>query len=159
MALRENLELCKPYVREPCWLGFIQPTEKPSLVEALGTPGRRPKSQHSSTIFSPSSTSIPFLTRNTARASLTPSGIGEPQAITRVHNPFSLPELNQCLSNSGRFSGDLNGFTREFQTKDLPWGPKPLATFLLTQPSVLTIETRMRRKEGTAQLKQGTMAH
>lgn len=38
MALRENLELCKPYVREPCWLGFIQPTEKPSLVEALEVP-------------------------------------------------------------------------------------------------------------------------
>ena len=101
-----------------------------------GTPDRRPKSQHSSTIFSLSSTSLPFLTRNTARASLTPSGIGEPQAITRVHNPFSLPELNQSLTNSGRFSEDPNAFTEEFQTKGLPRGPKPLATFLWTQPSV-----------------------
>ena len=35
MALRENPELCKSYVREPCRLGPIQATQKPSLVAPL----------------------------------------------------------------------------------------------------------------------------
>ena len=35
MALRENLELRKSYVREPCWLGPIQATQKPSLVASV----------------------------------------------------------------------------------------------------------------------------
>lgn len=58
MALRENLALCKSCVREPCWLGFIQPTEKPSLVAALEVPQTEDPSPKT---LLPSSASLPPL--------------------------------------------------------------------------------------------------
>ena len=62
MALRENLELCKSCVREPCQLGPIRATQKPSLVAPgrTGAPDRGPKPQYSSTIFSLSPALLPY---------------------------------------------------------------------------------------------------
>ena len=130
MALRENPELCKSYVREPCQLGPIQATQKPSLEASLEESKPQTEDPVPSTLSPASAPPPPYKPLYPFVPEVQPEllfllqeVVGGPQGITRVHTPFSLSDLNLC--HLGRFSGFPSWFTGEFQGRtlsfDLTW--------------------------------------
>ena len=90
-----------------------------------GAPDRRPKPQHSSTIFSLSPHPVSLFTLPCQKCNQSlfacplQEVVGGLHGITRVHTPFSLSDLNQCRTRLGRFSEDPSRFTEEFQALTL----------------------------------------
>ena len=131
MALRENLELCKSYVREPSWLGPIQAIQKPSLVASLEQHTPQTEDPSPKTLSPSSAPPPPYKPLYPSIPEVQPEllcplqVVGGPQGITRVHTPFSLSNLHQCRTCLGRFSGDPSRFTKELQgltlSLDLTW--------------------------------------